>query len=503
MGLLNEKFREVLTSTIPILIIVFLIRIFVVDLSAQSLIAFTVGTIFVIVGLTIFLTGVDLAINPIGELMGKGVARSNKLWILIIGGLIMGFFISIAEPSLTVLGEQISTITDGAVSSSVIVGVVSLGLASMFVIGLIRIVYNWKLVPLLTILYSLIFILALFTSTEFVSIAFDASGATTGAITVPFMLAISAGVASMKKDSKNSESDSFGMVALASSGAIIGVMVYNILFPIDDLGGSLEIAIGSEGSFIQNYVSNLGTQVVEVAITILPILAMFFFYQKVVMKRKFSDYRRIWIGMIYVYLGLVLFLTGVNAGFMDIGSLIGYSIALEERYVILAIVGVVLGVVTIIAEPAVSVLTRQIEEVTSGSIKRGPVLFALCVGVGAAVGLSIVRIVVPGLQLWHILLPGYIIALGLSYIVPNIFVGMAFDAGGVATGPLTATFILAFVQGSAEAVPHATMMIEGFGMIALVAMMPIVTIQLLGLVYKIQQERAEEKEQAEQTEQIN
>lgn len=288
MGLLNEKFKEVLTSTVPTLIIVFLIRFFVVDLSAESLVAFVIGTIFVIIGLAIFLTGVDLAVNPIGELMGKGVARSNKLWILIIAGLIMGFFISIAEPSLTVLGEQISTITNGAVPSPAIVGVVSLGLASLFVIALIRIVYNWKLIPVLSILYGLIFILSIFTSTEFVSIAFDASGATTGAITVPFMLALSAGVASMKKNSKSSESDSFGMVALASSGAIIGVMVYNILIPIDNLGGSLEIAIGSEGSFIQNYISNLSTQVLEVAITLLPILAMFFFYQQFVMKKVFQ-----------------------------------------------------------------------------------------------------------------------------------------------------------------------------------------------------------------------
>jgi len=497
LGLLTEKFKEVLSSTIPTLIIVFLIHFFIIDLPTESLIAFVIGIIFVIIGLAIFLTGVDLAINPIGELMGKGVARSNKLWILIVAGLVMGFFISIAEPSLTVLGEQISTVTAGAVSSGVIVGVVSLGLAALFVIGLVRIVYNWKLVPVLTILYGLIFILSLFTTTEFVAIAFDASGATTGAITVPFMLALSAGVASMKKNSKSSESDSFGMVALASSGAIIGVMIYNILSPISagDLSGSLDIAVGTEGSFIQNYLTNLVAQIGEVAITILPILAMFFFYQKFVMKRNFSDYRRIWLGMVYVYLGLVLFLTGVNAGFMDIGSLIGYSIALEERYAILALVGVVLGVVTILAEPAVSVLTQQIEDVTSGAIKRVPVLIALCIGVGAAIGLSVARIVIPGLELWHILLPGYIIALGLSYIVPNIFVGMAFDAGGVATGPLTATFILAFVQGAAEAVPHAEIMLEGFGMIALVALMPIVTIQLLGLVYEILQNKSDVSEQ--------
>jgi len=213
------------------------------------------------------------------------------------------------------------------------------------------------------------------------------------------------------------------------------------------------------------------------------------------MKRTFADHRRIWLGMVYVYLGLVLFLTGVNAGFMDIGSLIGYSIALEERYAVLTVVGIVLGIVTILAEPAVSVLTQQIEDVTSGAIKRVPVLIALCIGVGAAIGLSVVRIIIPGLELWHILLPGYIISLGLSYIVPDIFVGMAFDAGGVATGPLTATFILAFIQGAAEAVPFADIMLEGFGMIALVAMMPIVTIQLLGFVYQVLQNRSDVEEQ--------
>lgn len=491
MGLLNEKFREVLSSTIPTLVIVFLIHFFVIDLSTEALIAFVIGLLLVIIGLTIFLTGVDLAINPIGELMGKGIARSNKLWILVIAGLVMGFFISVAEPSLTVLGAQIGIVSGGVVSATTIVTVVSIGLAILLVIGLIRIVYNWKIVPLLSILYGTIFILSLFTATEFVSIAFDASGATTGAITVPFMLALSVGVASMKKNSKSSEADSFGMVALASSGAILGVMVYNILFPTGDLTGTLEISIGSGDSFIVSFLNNLTTQLLEVAITVFPILAMFFFYQNILMKKSFKNNRRIWIGMIYVYVGLVLFLTGVNAGFMDIGSLIGYSIAAEGRYVILTIVGVTLGIVTIIAEPAVSVLTHQIEDVTSGSIKRGPVLLSLCIGVGAAVGLSIIRIVIPGLQLWHILLPGYIIALGLSYIVPTIFVGMAFDAGGVATGPLTATFILAFVQGATEAVSHAEIMLEGFGMIALVAMMPIVTLQLLGLVYELQKKKAE------------
>lgn len=491
MGLFSEKFKEVLGSTIPTIFIVLIIHFFITDLSTDSIIAFIVGTIFVVIGLSIFLVGVDLSISPIGSLMGKAIAKSNKVLIVIIVGLIMGFFISVAEPDLTVLGNQIALVTNGAVASSTIVTVVSIGLASLIVVGLLRVVYNWNLVYVLSIVYTLIFGFALFTSTEFVSIAFDASGATTGAITVPFMLALAVGVASMKSNSESSEADSFGMVALASAGAIMGVMVYNILAPTEELTGSLEITMGHEGSLFMNFASTLLHEASSAAITILPIIIMFLVYQTLIMKKSFTTNRRIWMGIIYVYIGLVLFLTGVNAGFMDIGSLIGFTIASQERYIILTLVGVILGIVTVLAEPAVSVLTHQIEDVTSGSIKRRPVLIALCLGVGTAVGLSIIRVIVPSLELWHILLPGYIIALGLSYIVPPIFVGMAFDAGGVATGPLTATFILAFVQGAAEAVPTATVILEGFGMIALVALMPIVTLQLLGLVYKIQQKKAD------------
>lgn len=486
MSILLEKFYETIKAVVPTLAIVLLIHFFITPLPTESLISFIVGMVVVLFGLTIFLTGIDIAISPIGEHLGRGIAKSNKLSIVIIGGLVLGFLISAAEPSLVVLGDQIATVTEGAVSSTTIVMIVSAGLAIMIAIGLMRIVYGWSLVHVLTIAYGLIFILALFTSSEFLAISFDSSGATTGAITVPFMLALSAGIASLKRDTKTSGEDSFGLVAIASSGAIIAVMLFNIFSPIDGLEGSLDISVGSQGGLLQNFINAFTTQLLEVAIMLAPVIVIFFLYQTFKLKLPKRRVNRIWFGSLYVYIGLVLFLTGVNAGYMDVGSLIGYELATSEMYIELILVGLALGVATILAEPAVSVLTNQIEDVTAGGIHRIPVLISLCVGVGLAIVLSVIRVIYPGLELWYILLPGYLLAIALSYYVPKVFVGIAFDAGGTATGPITATFILAFIQGAAEGAPQASVVSEGFGMIALVALMPILTLQILGVIYKFQ-----------------
>lgn len=272
-------------------------------------------------------------------------------------------------------------------------------------------------------------------------------------------------------------------MAIASAGAILAIMLLSILSPSEELSASLHISFIPEESLFRHFLTNIGTQLIEVAMAISPLFFMFLAYQLLWLQLPKRRTRKIWIGFVYVFVGLVFFLTGVNAGFMGIGSVIGYTIGENGSYRQLYLIGLALGMVSILAEPAVSVLTSQIEQVTSGAIKRVSVIITLCIGVGLAIFLSAVRLVVPWLELWHILLPGYLIAIGLSYIVPKIFVGMAFDAGGVASGPMTATFILAFIQGAAEAIPHANILTDGFGMIALVALMPILTLQLFGFIY--------------------
>jgi len=485
LHVLSQKLKEVLYSVLPITLIVLLLNFLIIPLETSLLIRFLLGSLLIILGLAIFLFGVDICITPLGQLMGSALAKTNKIWIIGIGGLLLGFFICIAEPDLHVLAGQVEFVTSGLLSKLRIVVVVSIGIAVMIALGLIRIVYNLSLRTFFAIVYGLIFLLALFTSSEFLAISFDAAGAATGALTVPFILALAAGVAALKKDSLASEKDSFGLVNIAACGVIISVMLMGIFSKTDEITASLDYSIAQSSSIIAPFLQNLVKVIPEILLALLPLFIMFLIFQKISFKMPRKNVNKIFKGFLYAFIGLILFLTGVNAGFMDLGSTIGYELAsLDNKFYIL-IIGFILGLVTILAEPSVYVLTHQIEDVTSGYVRRKFVLTALSLGVGCAVALSILKIIIPGLQLWHFLLPGYLISLLLMYIVPDLFVGMAFDSGSVASGPMAATFILAFAQGAAAGTEGANVLIDGFGVIAMVSLTPLIALQILGLMYKI------------------
>ncbi|WP_163194678.1 DUF1538 domain-containing protein [Clostridium thermarum] len=489
MNIFTQKIREVLSSVLPITIIVLIFNFTLVPLGLPILVRFLIGTLFVILGLSIFLIGVDIGVTPLGSLIGSSLTKSNKLWIVAVSGLVLGFFTSIAEPGLLVLANQVSAVTLGGISSTGILVVVSVGLAIFLAFGFIRVVYNIPLYKILTVTYAIILVMALFTSPEFLAIAFDASGATTGVLAVPFILALSLGISAMKKDSKSSEKDSFGLVAIASIGAIMSVLLLNIISKGSGYNDSLQFSTTLSQSIIAPFIEYIPSVAKESFISILPLLVIFLVFQKISFKLEKRAFNKIIKGFIYTFVGLLIFLVGVNAGFMDVGSTIGYSLASMDNKWYVIIVGFVLGFVTILAEPAVYVLTHQIEDVTSGYVKRIAVLIPLALGVGLAVGLSIIRILVHEIQLWHYLLPGYIIAIAMTYFVPKLFVGIAFDAGGVATGPMTATFILAFTQGVAESIEWASVLRDGFGMISIVALTPIITLQILGFIFKVKSKK--------------
>jgi hypothetical protein len=485
LSVVLQKVKEAMFSVVPIVLLVLLLSFTVSPLEAGQLIRFLIGALLIILGLSVFLMGVELGIDQIGRNMGAVIARSNKVWVVIIAGILLGFFISVAEPDLQILAGQVDTVSAGLITKLSIVIIVSIGIAVLLSLGLVRILYNLAMNKMLTVLYGIILLLALFTSSEFISISFDASGATTGALTVPFILALALGVSALKKDSAASEMDSFGLVGITSTGAIIAVMVMSIISGADKITGSLESIFTDTQSIIQPFLQKLPVVLFEVLLALSPILLIFLIFQKTSFHLTKPKRARVLIGLLYSFIGLTLLLTGVNAGFMEVGAIVGYNIAAMDSKALLIGIGFVLGLVTILAEPAVYVLTNQIENVTSGYVKRKTVLFALSIGVGVSVALSMVRILIPGLKLWHYLLPGYIISIALSYLVPKLFVGIAFDSGGVASGPMTATFILAFAQGAAEAIEGADVLLDGFGIIAMVALTPLITLQILGLIYQI------------------
>lgn len=479
-----DKFREVLLSVLPIVLLVLALGVFVVPLEPIRILRFVLGAFCLMAGLTVFLMGVDLGISPLGSRLGEAVIRWNRVWVVAIAGLLLGFLVSIAEPDLHILGNQVELVTGGWLGKWTLVLTVSAGIAVLMATGLLRVLYNTPLYWLLTGLYSLILLVAPFVSPEFLAISFDASGATTGAMTVPFIMAMALGIALKKKDSKASEKDSFGLVAIVSAGAILSVLLMSLFTRGIDIADSIDFPVNDPDSILGPFATQLQHQALEAFFAILPLFLVFLAGQFLFLNLKSRTVLRMTRGFGFAWLGLVLIFVGAQAGFMEVGREIGTRLAREGRTGLLLGIGFLLGFLTILAEPAVHVLTRQIEDVTSGSVRRAAVLSALSLGVGLSVGLSVLRILLPPLQLWHILLPGYLLSILLAHIGSKLFVGIAFDSGGVASGPMTATFILAYTQGAANASRSANVLVDGFGVIALVALTPIITLQILGLLYR-------------------
>ncbi|WP_394022375.1 DUF1538 domain-containing protein [Anaerococcus martiniensis] len=443
----------------PIVFFVFVLNFFV-GLASDLLIKFILGSFGVIIGLSIFLSGVYLSISKIGSMMGDFLARFDKIIKVVIFGIFIGFVISMAEPDLLILANQITQAI--GLSLWLIVAIISIGVGIMIATGLFRIFKEISISKLMWIVYLLIFALMYLANYTGHAIAFDASGATTGAMTTPFIIALGLGVANLKGD--YSEDNSFGLVGIASTGPIIA----GILMSLSVGENNFEIQAADHGSALMSGLKNASFAIVPIALVFIIMNAKYF---------KLAKYEltEILLGLLYTYMGLIVFLTSVEAGFMELARVLGEGLR-ESKF--LPLIGFVMGLVVVLAEPAVAVLSEQVEDVTGGSIKRKSILRALSIGVASAVMLAIIRINSENFALWMVIIPGFLISLLLSLKIPQIFVGIAFDSGGVASGPMTATFILAFCQGVAGNVA------DGFGVISFVTMMPVLTIMILGYLYK-------------------
>ena len=490
MNRLYDKFNEVVRVVLPFILFVLFFNFTLVPLGSELLGAFLISSGFIVLGLTFFLLGVDLGITPMGNQIGPLLGKTKRIWSLVLFAFIIGFFISYAEPALLVMSIQVEELSLGLLSASVLNVSVSVGIGVMVVVGFIRIFYNLPLYKILFVSYGLVLLIALSASPQMLAIAFDASGVTTGVLAVPFLLSLSMGVTNRRKDSKASEKDSFGMIAIASVGAILSVLILNIVFKPGFVSIQSLPELETSKNLLHRFSDIFFPVGQESVQSIFPLFVIFLIIALLNRLFKTKLFKRISIGFIYALLGLFLFLVGINASFIEVGRLLGSELILKFSAPWVILIGFALGVVTILAEPAVAILTQQIEEVTSGYISRKAVNASLAIGVGFAIALSVLRIVVVDIQLWHYLLPGYLFALALSLFVPKLFVGIAFDAGGVATGPMISSIVMAFVHGIANTQSSADILIDGFGMVALVALMPVITIQILGLIFKLKMQRS-------------
>lgn len=481
-----EKLREALTAVSPTIGIVLLLSFTIAPIPPSILLLFLFGAVMLIVGMMFFTLGAELAMTPVGERIGTRIAQSRKLGIVLLLCFVLGFVITISEPDLQVLAEQVPS-----VPNAVLIVAVAAGVGVFLMIAMLRMLFSKTLRMLLIIFYLLIFALAFFVPDDFISVAFDSGGVTTGPMTVPFIMALGVGFAAVRSD-KHAEDDSFGLVALCSIGPILAVLLLGLLYhPENTAYTPSEIpAIRDSVELWKYFATGLPQYIEEIAISLLPIVAFFAVFQIISLKMKGRALLKVVIGILYTYVGLVLFLTGVNVGFMPAGNYLGETIAgLSYRWVLIPI-GMVIGYFIVKAEPAVYVLKEQVEEITSGAISGEAMGLSLSLGVAASIGLAMIR-VLTGISIFWFILPGYFIALCLSFFVPKIFTAIAFDSGGVASGPMTATFLLPFAMGACQAV-GGNIVQDAFGVVAMVAMTPLITIQVMGAIYKYRSEHTDD-----------
>lgn len=490
MNQLQSKFREVTASLTPVIIFVIFCVLVLVPVEQDVILRFLIGSVLLFLGLAFFLWGIDQSMTPIGNLMARHMAHSRNKWSIFLFAFLIGFLIDIAEPDLLILGHQIEAVSGGALSAQFLVNVVSLGVGIMVGLGSLRTLSSFPLNRMMAIVYGIICFLAIFASKEYLAIGFDASGATTGALTTPFVLAISYSLSQIK-GGENADADSFGMVGAMSSGPIWACLLLSILTGQNELQGDLPQAEAVEG-VLRPVLHAFPATFKESFIALAPIIILFLIMNAVEFKTPKEDMIGIVRGLIYTLLGLTFFLVGANEGFMEMGSLLGQGLASGNR-ALMIVLGFVLGFFVVSAEPAVLVLGEQVETVTAGHIPASIIGMTLSIGNGLAIALSLARITSTNLELWHFLLPGFALAILLSFYVDKIFVGIAFDAGGVASGPMAATFILAFAQGVAAVWPTADVLKDGFGIIAMIAMMPVLSIMILGAIFQAKRTKAEKE----------
>ncbi|MBG9984934.1 DUF1538 domain-containing protein [Aerococcaceae bacterium DSM 111022] len=469
--------------------VILLIQIILQPLAWMAVVRFIIGVIFLLIGLPLFLTGVDMSIERMGDLFSHYLIGNKKMWIALIGVFALGFISSVAEPDLTILGIQVDTMTQGAIVQQVFVMAVSIGVGALLSFGVYRIIKDLNLRHSFTIIYIAIGILCLFSTSEFIAIAFDASGSTTGSITVPFILAFGAGAASQSYRSEDDNSDSFGLLGIVSTGAIFAVLLYGAIAGVDSLSAEAGASViyTDNINILMDFVTEFASAFIDSLIAIGPLVIVFLVLVGLKELRVSANlFKSMLLGVGLIIVGLTLFLTGVNQGFLGVATEMGFVLAENNSNWIILLIGGIVGMVSILAEPSVHVLNDQILDATSGMIPQGLVTMSLSIGVGLSVILSLLRVMIPGLAIWHIILPLVTLALVLQYIASDLFVGIAFDSGGVAAGTMTATFILPFTQGVANYVPTANVITDGFGVIAIVSLTPIVVLQCVGIFYDYQ-----------------
>lgn len=484
MNLIKDKLKESLSSVLPIALIVIALSITIVPISTGHMFLFLVGVVCLVFGMSLFTAGAEMSMQPLGSKIGSTVGSSKKIWVIAFVSFIIGILVTISEPDLVILAQQVSK--DDQTMQWLLILTVSLGVGVFLAIAVMRIVFNWNLTAIMIAFYVVAFVLGFFVDPEFLPLSFDSGGVTTGPMTVPFIMSIGAGV-SMAKVSGDDRNDSFGITGLCSIGPIIAVLVLGIVAKMKGDPGVTEIPpVTDTKAGIGEVLIGLKEHILDVLIALAPIIVFAVLFQLVTRAFNKAQLIKLAVGIVYVLVGLAIFLTGANVGFVPTGATIGASLADIGGGWLLIPVSMLLGYFIVKAEPSVYVLNKLVETMSAGAISGKTTGLGLSIGVSAALGLAALRIIT-GINIFYFIIPGYIIALTLSFFVPKMFVGISFDSGGVASGIMMSAFVLPLCKGACD-VLGGNIMTDAFGCVALVAMAPIIAIQICGFAYKLKAE---------------
>ena len=481
----KDKLLESFTSILPIALIVLVLCVAFVPLETGTFVLFLIGVFLLIVGLGGFMLGADLSMLVIGEKIGATMTHSRKIWLIAFLSFVIGIIVTIAEPDLQILAEQVPAVAEKTpLGNYLLILTVAVGVGIFLTIGMLRIVLHVPLHYLLIVFYLAAFVLSIFVSPDFWAVSFDSGGVTTGPMTVPFIMSLGVGVASIRSG-KGSKDDSFGLVALSSVGPIITVLTLGIVFDIHDVEYTMSplTLVSDTREVFFTYLQGMGSYAEEVAIALSPILVFFILFQIIAKAFRKRQLVRIFVGFVYTFVGLTLFLTGANVGFMPVGRTLGQGLASLWEGWLLIPVGMIIGYFVVAAEPAVHVLNNQVERMSAGAISSSAMMKGLCIGVCISLGLAMTRILT-GINIMWILIPGYIIALALTFFTPPLFTGIAFDSGGVASGAMVSAFVLPLAIGACSVLDPSAIMTQAFGCVAFVALTPLISIQILGICYR-------------------
>ena len=479
-----EKLNEAATSVLPIVNIVAILCLLLIPIQTDLMLAFVIGSIFLVVGMGLFTVGSEMSMNQIGSHIGSGLTASRKPWLILTISLVLGIVVTIAEPDLQVLASNVP-----GIDSTVLIIVVSAGVGLFLMISMIRILQSIPLKWILLGFYGLVFLLAFLADRGFLSVAFDSGGVTTGPMTVPFIMSLGVGVAAIRSDAR-AEEDSFGLIGLCSIGPILAVLILGFIYrtAVEGTDAGELTSFADTVALGRGYLAGIPESLGEVGVALLPIVAVFLVFQFLMLHLPRVPFLRIVNGLIITLAGLTIFLTGVNVGFSSLGQMLGRRLAEPQWRFLLIPIGMLMGWFIINAEPAVHVLNKQVEELSAGAISAKAMGLSLSIAISAAMGLSMLR-AITGISILWFIVPGYLIALVLTFFVPSTFTAIAFDSGGVASGPLTAAFMLPFAMGAVSAI-GGNVMTDAFGLVALVAMMPLITVQIMGVIAAISSRRA-------------